>query len=63
MDKATFLKRARARSEQPDDYWAKIADIVQGKPGIGISDRQAYTQRVWNWLQQAKAQLKQPWEA
>ena len=57
MDKATFMERARQRSETPDDYWDWIVGMVKDKPGIGITDRKHYSQKQWNTLQNAKVQL------
>jgi len=62
INKDTFVKRARDRSESPGDRWAWLAGLVENKPGIGITDRKYYNSAQWNTLTAAKAQLTQPWE-
>ena len=56
---AEFIFRCKA-SEVP--FFLNVANMVRDKPGIGITDRGAYTQKQWNWLQQAKDSLRKPWE-
>ena len=62
LTKAQFLLRARLKTENADDYWGRLVNLVDRKPGIGIGDRGEYTQPEWNWLQQGKASLTMPWE-
>lgn len=62
MTKEQLIERALALSGLSNDFWANLAEMVKDKPGIGIADRGAYTQREWNWLQQGKASLRQPWD-
>ena len=60
MTKEQFIERARLRSQKPGDYFDAIARIVEGAPGIGITDRAHYSQKQWAWLMQAKDQLWEP---
>jgi len=66
MTKDEFVERALAKSrelgEGHDGYWQTIAEIVSTKTGISVMYRGEYTQKQWNWLNQAKEQVRPLWD-
>ena len=59
LTKAQLVERAAQRSEDPGDYWAGFAAMLKRKQSL---ERGSFTQKEWNWYQQAKAELTEPWD-
>lgn len=59
IDRDTLVERAKARSEEPDDYWDRFCQMMGHIPDL---DRARFSQKQWNWMQQVRAELTEAWE-
>ena len=58
-----LVKRAQIEADaEQGNHWTNFCDMMENKEGIGITSRGEYSSKEWNWLQQVKSQLVNPWE-